>query len=350
MSFSAQQLEKGRKTMLDIGIIGLGRWGRTLVHSVGRGAPSKRICFRAGYTKTPTRHADFAQEEALELFGDYEGLLKSGLVGSVAIASPHSEHVEQIRGAAAAGLHVFVEKPLALDMAGALAAISAARTAKVKLAVGFNRRFLPAFRRLSDIVRSGKLGQVLHIEGNFSGPFGSHFAPDAWHADQSETPAGGMTLMGIHVLDAMIGLAGPVASVRARSRKQFLTIDMDDTTDATLEFACGCTGYLSTMTATSRNWRLQLLGSKGWCEMRGYEQLVLRIDENVEVLDFPPSDIERAELEAFADHVLSDVEYPVPLEDVVAGIAALEAINRSCREGSQVDIETAASANVHTDR
>ncbi|QEL22917.1 Gfo/Idh/MocA family oxidoreductase [Bosea sp. F3-2] len=326
-------------TMLNAGIVGLGRWGRTLVRSVGRGASSERIVFQAGYTKTPARHAEFADEEGLQLFGDYEEMLASGQAGAVVIASPHSEHVEQIRAAAAAGLHVFVEKPMALDVASALAAITSTRAANVKLAVGFNRRFLPTYRRLHQIFREGRLGQLLHIEGNFSGPFGTQFSPDAWHANQSETPAGGMTLMGIHVLDAMIGIAGPIANVRARSKRQFLTIDIDDTTDTNLEFASGCTGYLSTMTATSRNWRLQLFGSKGWCEMRGYEQLVLKIDEDVKVYDFEPVDIERAELHAFADYVTADAEYPVPIEEVIAGIAALEAINRSCRENAEIDVE-----------
>lgn len=329
--------------MLNIGIVGLGRWGRTLVSAVGQGAPSGVVRFRAGYTKTPARHADLARDESLRLFADYGEMLRSGLVRGVAIASPHSEHVEQIAAAATAGLHVFVEKPLALDVAGALTAIDAARAARVKLAVGFNRRFLPAFRHLAELVRSRSLGQILHVEGNFSGPFGTQFSPDAWHADRSETPSGGMTLMGVHVLDAMIGLVGPLARVRARSKRQFLTIEMDDTTDASLDFASGATGYLSTMTATSRNWRLQLFGTKGWCEMRGYQQLVLKLDEEVRVLDFEPHDIERAELEAFADHVLADADYPVPLEDVVAGIAALEAINSSCQDGEPVDVSSAAA-------
>ncbi|UPK28278.1 Gfo/Idh/MocA family protein [Bradyrhizobium sp. 195] len=187
----------------------------------------------------------------------------------------------------------------------------------------------------------GRLGRVLHIEGNFSAPQGLHFAPEDWRAHQSETPAGGMTLMGIHVLDAMIGLAGPIAGVRARSRKQFLQIDMDDTTDAQIEFASGCTGYLSTVTATARNWRLQVFGTTGWAEMHGYQQLTFApVGQDTETTRFDAVDTERAELEAFAKFVLNRTEYPIPIDDVVRGIGALEAIFKSVREDRFVTVDS----------
>ncbi|XSC48379.1 Gfo/Idh/MocA family protein [Bradyrhizobium sp. RDT10] len=276
----------------------------------------------------------------MNLFDSYQDLIRSNSIDSIVIASPHSEHVDQICQAAEAGLHVFVEKPLALDVIGALKAVDATRRAGKRLAVGFNRRFLPAYLRMQEILSGGRLGRVLHIEGNFSAPQALHFAPGDWRARQSEAPAGGMTLMGIHVLDAMIGLAGPITGVRARSRKQFLQIDMDDTTDVQIEFASGCTGYLSTVTATARNWRLQVFGTEGWAEMHGHEQLTFaRVGQDPETTCFAAVDIERAELEAFARFVLDQTEYPVPIDDVVKGIGALEATSKSVREDRLITLD-----------
>ncbi|MCK1756718.1 Gfo/Idh/MocA family oxidoreductase [Bradyrhizobium sp. 137] len=327
---------------MKLGIVGLGQWGQKLVRAIQEdGAPKSQLMhFVAGYTRSPDKHRPFALQEKLHLFDSYQEFLRSKSVDAVVIASPHSEHVDQIREAAEAGLHIFVEKPLALDVAGALKAIDAARNARKQLAVGFNRRFLPAYARLKEILDRAQLGRVLHLEGNFSAPQGLHFSPTDWRAHHSETPAGGMTLMGIHILDAMIGLAGPISGVRARSRKQFLQIDMDDTTDAQLEFAGGSTGYLSTVTATARNWRLQVFGTAGWAEMQGYQQLtVATVGQDAETTQFDAVDMERAELEAFAKSVFDRTEYPVPLDDVVRGIGVLEAVFKSVREDRFVTVE-----------
>lgn len=321
--------------MLKLGIVGLGTWGQILVRSIQENGRHKSeiVQFTSGYTRSPAKHRDFAARQGLTLFDSYQDLLRSKSVEGVVIASPHTEHVEQICQAAEVGLHIFVEKPLALDVAGARESMDAVIGAGKRLAVGFNRRFLPAYLRLRDVIRDGRLGQILHIEGNFSGTQGKLLTPEVWHARASETPAGGMTLMGVHVLDAMIGLAGPIGGVRARSRKQFLSIDLDDTTDAALEFTAGCTGYLSTITATARNWRLQVFGTKGWAEMQGYQQLTIGLeDRNPETIQFAIVDIERAELEAFAACVLKRTDYPVPIEEVLSGIGALEAIYTSAKE------------------
>lgn len=327
---------------MKLGIVGLGQWGQKLVRAIQEdGIPKSQLFhFAAGYTRSPSKHRTFALQEKLHLFDSYQEFLQSKSVDAVVIASPHSEHVDQICAAADAGLHIFVEKPLALDVAGAVKAIGAARDAERQLAVGFNRRFLPAYSNLKEILYSGRLGRVLHIEGNFSAPQALHFSPEDWRADHSQTPAGGMTLMGIHILDAMIGLAGAISGVRARSRRQFLQIDMDDTTDVQIEFAGGSTGYLSTVPATAHNWRLQVFGTAGWAEMRGYRQLTFAaVGQDAQTTQFAAVDIERAELEAFAKSVVDQTEYPIPLDDVVRGIGALDAVFQSVREDRFVTVE-----------
>src|SRR5437868_10876184 len=102
--------------------------------------------------------------------------------------------------AAAAGKAVYCEKPFTLTRAEAVHALDACAKAKVKLAVGFNRRFQPAYLEVQRLLSSGALGTPLHVEGNFSGPFGFGYTNEAWHANPAETPAGGLTLMGIHII------------------------------------------------------------------------------------------------------------------------------------------------------
>jgi myo-inositol 2-dehydrogenase/D-chiro-inositol 1-dehydrogenase len=334
--------------MINAGIAALGRWGRRLVDSVqGDGvAPSEHIRFTRAWNRTPANARDYAAARGLTLVDSFAALLADPDIDAIVLATPHSGHPDEIARAAAAGRPVFCEKPLALTRAEAERAAAACAGAGVVLAAGHNRRFLPAYRELSRRLRDGELGQPLHVEGNFSGSFGFDYDDKAWRADPRETPAGGLTLMGIHVIDAMIGLLGPVERVAAQSVRQALRIPLDDTTGAMLRFASGTTGYASTLTATARLWRLQLFGTRGWAHMLDHHILEIgMINQPVERIEFPRVDAERLELEAFARAVAHDEPYPVPLADVVAGVAALEAFASSAqRDGAWTPVDGAGQA------
>ena len=141
--------------------------------------------------------------------------------------------------------------------------------------------------------------------------------------------------MGVHILDMMINLVGPLSTVRAVSRRQILTTEADDTTTLLLDFDNGASGTLSTLTITPRHWRVSLFGTSGRIEMNGYRQLdITRADGKREILDFPEEDMERAELEAFALSAIGKEPFPLPIEHAVHNAAVLEAvINSAARQG-----------------
>jgi predicted dehydrogenase len=325
--------------MLDAAIIGLGRWGRVLVSSVQ--GKSDRIRFVRGVTRRPALAEDFAREQGFSVDDDYPAALADPAVGAVVLATPHSRHVEQVEQAAAAGKHVLVEKPFALEHAGAAQAVAACEAAGVILGVAHNRRFLPAVARLKEIVADGTLGDILHLEGNMSGPSGKRFLTSTWRGAIGESPGGGMTGKGIHVIDAMIHLLGPIVEVDARSLQLATTGELDDTTVMLLRFATGATGYLATLTATADLWRLRVFGTRGWAEMRGETTLaVLMLEKSEEdVIQFDPFDTERAELEAFAAAIAGGAPFPVPNDEVLANVAVLEAVSESARTESSVKIQ-----------
>ncbi|MDZ7748761.1 MAG: Gfo/Idh/MocA family oxidoreductase [Halofilum sp. (in: g-proteobacteria)] len=323
--------------MLNAALVGLGRWGQVLGRAVhGR---SEHIRIARGITRTPAKAADFARETGIPVDDDFEGVLADPAIDAVVLATPHSQHVEQIRAAAAAGKHVFVEKPLALTAASATEAFDACAQTGVLLAVGQNRRFLPAIERIRALLADGSLGRILHVEGNFSGPSGYRHEASSWRGSAGESPLGGMTGKGLHLTDLMISLCGAATEVDARSLRQVLDFDFDDTTIMLLRFAQGPTGYLGTMTATADTIRLQVFGSKGWAEMRDHRWLtVRRLHETPELVELPDLDIERAELEAFAAAVAGERDYPVRRAEVINNIALLEAIGRSVTEGTRVPV------------
>src|SRR5262245_12938290 len=297
--------------MIHAAIVGLGTWGQHLVASVH--ARSDRIRFVAAATRTPGKAAEFCSRQGLRLFSSYSDVLKESGVDAVVLATPHSAHAEQIIAAAKARKHVFVEKPLGLSRRDSERAVEACRAQGVTLAVGYNWRFQPALREIKSLLDIGRLGKLLHIEGNFCGPSAYRFRRGHWRQDRDEVPAGGMTGRGVHVVDAMLYLAGKVESVVAQSHRLAQDFGADDTTSMLFRFAGGATGYLGTGIATAETWRMQVFGSEGWAEVGGVEHLptwelrtcfVDRIDIAVKqpptVTRFENVSTERAELEHFA--------------------------------------------------
>lgn len=337
--------------MIRAAIVGMGTWGQHLVASVQ--GKSDRIQFIAGTTRTPAKAADFARRHGIRMYEDYAALLAARDIDAVVLATPHSAHTEQIAAAAEAGKHVFTEKPLGLSKEASHAAAGACARHGVTLAVGYNWRFQPALQEIRRMLEDGRLGKLLHIEGNFCGPSAYRFDREHWRQDRDELPAGGMTGRGVHVVDAMIYLAGPIESVVAQSRRLAQAVGPDDTTSMLFDFRSGATAYLGTVIATAETWRLQIFGSNGWAEVGDVEHLTtweLRISfvdrENLHskqkprVVRFPEISTERAELEHFATAALRRTPIAVAGGDEVHNVAVLDAIVQSARQGTRIRVDT----------
>jgi predicted dehydrogenase len=335
--------------MIRAAIIGLGTWGQHLVRSVQGQSPA--IQFVAGATRTPEKARDFAAQHGIRMLPSYEAALADPEIDAVVLATPHTQHTEQIVAAAAAGKHVFTEKPLGVNAAEAERAARACASTGVTLGVGYNWRFQPALQAIRRMIDDGTLGRVLHLEGNFCGPSAYRFPKGHWRHDRNEGPAGGMTGRGVHVVDAMLYLAGHIEQVTAQSFRLVQDFGMDDTTSMLFRFAGGSTGYLGTVIATAETWRLQVFGSNAWVEVGDVEHLttwdlkLCRIDrQNIgakqrpEVLTFPKTSTERAELEHFCEYAVARRPLVVPGGDAVHNVAVLEAILSSSRTQMPVRI------------
>jgi predicted dehydrogenase len=335
--------------MLRAAIVGIGTWGQNLVRAV---QGSGRIRFVAGATRTPARAEEFCARHGIALLGTYEELLRRDDVQAVVLATPHSQHCEEIVAAAKAGKHVFVEKPLGLSREDAIRAVAACAQGKVTLAVGYNWRFQPALREVKAMLADGRLGKLLHLEGNFCGPSVYRFTREHWRHDREEAPAGGMTGRGVHVVDAMLYLAGRIEAVASQSLRLARDFGMDDTTSMLFRFAGGATGYLGTVVATAETWRLQVFGSNGWAEVGDVEHLTtwqMRVSfvdgkdlakkEKPRTVTFAAVSTERAELEHFAECALARRPIALPGGDEVHNVAVLQAILESAKERAWAGVE-----------
>ena len=335
--------------MINAAIVGLGRWGQNLVNSIQ--GKSDKIRIAAGATRTVSKAADYAKQQRFPLYDSYQKVLADPKIDAIIVATPHTQRVEIISAAAEASKHVFTEKPLALNQHDGDAIIKVCAAHNVTLAVGFNWRFQPALQEIRRMLADGRLGKLLHIEGNFCGPSVYRFGPDHWRLNPEEGPAGGMTGRGVHVVDAMLYLAGKIDTVHAQSLRRVLDYGIDDTTSMLFRFKNGATGYLGTFIATAETWRMQVFGEKGWVEVGDVEHLTtwqmrvcfvdranLNAHRKPQTITFPELSTERAELEHFADAIKAGKRLAIAGGDEAHGVAVLEAVLESAKRETTITL------------
>jgi predicted dehydrogenase len=314
--------------MIHAAIAGLGRWGRALTEAAHGHDRLKLV--RAVEPAMDGARA-FCARHDLDLTGDLASVLADPRIEAVLLATPHSLHPAQVIACAAAGKQVFCEKPLALHRADAARMFAACRDAGVMLAVGHNRRFWPSISALRDIVAGGELGTLLHVEGHNSNENSQNITA-GWRLSPEESPGGGLTGAGLHVLDAFVSMLGPVRQVYAQLTSREAGPPPLDTSVLALQFVSGVTGTLSTVRATPFYWRVHVFGSNGSAEVLDETTLVLRKSGlPPQTIIFPKIDVLRAELDAFTDSLASKRPFPVPGGEVLATLAAFEAALQSMK-------------------
>jgi predicted dehydrogenase len=329
--------------MIRAAIIGLGWWGQNLVNSV-RG--SDVIRFTTAHTRTQATAAAFCADAGLRWLPSLDAVLSDKDIDAVVLATPHTQHPEQVTRAASAGKHVFVEKPFSLSLAAAARAKQAADKAGIVLAVGFNRRFHPSMGLLRQAVTGGRLGTLVTISAEQTALHGIALQEDAWRAQSEEAPAGAMTAIGVHLVDGMIDLFGPIRQVYAEVARRAAPL-VDDTTDVMLRFENGASGHIFCSTAATPHYRMAVYGTKGFAEVIGHQMQIFRLvpaaDGGVhgaaepEVTETTGFSMLTAELEAFAASVAGGRPFPTPLSQIMHGVAVFEAVAASALQRAPVD-------------
>jgi predicted dehydrogenase len=322
--------------MINAAMVGLGRWGQSILTAVQ--GKSARLRFVHGVSKEPDIARGVAGRHGIRLSTDLQDALADPEVQAVFLATPHSLHVEQVSAIARVGKPVWCEKPLALTHADAARAIEACRRAGVPLGTGNNKRCFASMRELKLLVTEGVLGEIIHIEGHFSNEHSTRVS-GGWRDDPREAPAAGMTGAGLHVLDAFVNLAGPIAGVDARLVSRKPPPDPRDAVAALIEFTSGATGLMATVRAAPMFWRVHVFGTRGSAEARGEDMLtVAQLGEEPRIRRYEPMDSLRLLVEAFADAIEGKAPFPVTPEQMLDLTSAFEAVVASVRTGKPVEV------------
>jgi predicted dehydrogenase len=335
--------------MINAAVIGLGTWGKTMVESLAGGSDVMR--FTAVQTRTVKPDVEaFAKQHSLRIADSFEAVLADPNIDAVVLATPPSGHMKQIVAVAAAGKHVYCEKPFTFSKFEAETAIDAVRKANRVVGVGYNRRFHPEMVKLRERIKSGELGVIEHIEATMTYPNALSLPPTAWRQQKAEAPLGGLGPMGVHAIDGMIQMQGEIDQVFCQSFARVIETGPDDTTSMLFRMKNGASGYLGTMTATGAGFSFQVFGSKGWQRLEGVTHVAGAPSEErrtrqfgackfqpvkglAETWEAERLDIVRATFEAFGRACAGGPPFPIPPDQIVHCAAVSEALIRSAASG-----------------
>lgn len=322
---------------LRVASIGLGRWGDNLATKARDAGLDLVSCF----ARTKETREEFAQKYDCRPAESIDDVYSDPDIEAVLIATPHSTHADIVAGAASAGKHVFVDKPFTLTVAEAKRAIAATESAGVTLQVGHNRRRQPANRLLKKMVGSGDLGMVHYAEANLSYPKGLN-PRTGWRGEPDESPAGGMTGLGVHMADNLNYLLGKAARVAAFSKQIIGLRKLDDVTTATIEFRDGPLAFLGTSMVIPDIARTAVWGTEGAaCNDKDGERF---LTQEVGSMDWAEQEIEtldtvQDELEEFASNVRNQKTPETGGPEALEATAILEGIVESANRGTVVDLD-----------
>jgi predicted dehydrogenase len=333
---------KNENAPLKVAVAGLGWWGKTIIGML-KDSPKVRVVKAVDMVPAA---GEWARSEGIEFTTDYAAALADSNVDGVILCTPHTQHTAQVVAAAAARKHVFCEKPLALTRREALTEVEACKANGVVLAVGHEHRFKPVFEDVLRMVKSGELGAIQTTEATLTFEL-RPLAADNWRLQKAESPGGtAMVALGIHGLDLSIAVNGPAESVLASLRS--VASPSRNTLAILLNFTNGANGVISAVLGPPFSIRFAVFGSKGWAEMRdkahpqapeGWLLTKAAHGGPQQTVEYPAMSMVRANVEAFADAAAGRAPYPVTFAEMVANIAAFEAIGKSAESGAIVLVE-----------
>ncbi len=320
-----------------LGIVGLGWWGRVLADAV---IAAEGVELAGGFARSADSRASFSAHYGTTDPGSLEAMLETPAVDGIVVATPHSTHREIIEAAAAAGKAVLMEKPLALTVEEARAAVTTAEAAGIPLQVGHQRRRTAANREIKRMIDAGDLGPIQMAEANQSIGNALTHADDAWRRNRAESPLGGMTSLGVHKVDTMHYLIGPMRRVAVFTKNQMDRPEIDEATVIAIEFESGAVGTLVTSFVVPMISRLSVYGMKA-AAFNDYDGKALEVQamgRGREVVDLQPVDPVVDQLVEFGKVIRGEAEPETGATEGMAVVSVLEAMVESSETGRAVDV------------
>jgi predicted dehydrogenase len=324
---------------LQVACLGMGWWSDVLADAIER---SGKLKIAACYSRSPDKRRKFAAKYDCRAAASYEEILSDGKIEAIINTTPNPAHLETTRAAAAAGKHVFLDKPIANTVADGRAITEACRKAKVVLALGYQRRREAHFRFVKSKIEDGSFGRLVNAEGNISRDRLGQIDLSSWRYAKDGMPGGVMLQIGIHYTDVLEYLMGPVKAVSGQFARLVLPGDNPDVASLVLEHESGAQSTLNASYASASEYYLMNIYGKEASAYYDFHQglrYLRRGSAKAEAVQCEKNDTLVEELEEFARAVRGESKPEMDGERATASLATILAGVRSAKEGRRVQVK-----------
>lgn len=318
--------------------LGMGWWSDVLADAVGR---AEGIEIVSCFTRSAEKRNAFAEKYNCAAAASYEDILADDTIQGVINTTPNNVHLDTTRQAADAGKHVFLDKPIANTVAEGMEIARLCREAGVKLSIGFQRRREIQFRWVQEKIKAGDFGILVQAEANISRDRLGAFDEGHWRYTAEGMPGGVMLQIGLHYVDVLTMLLGPVESVSGMASQLVLPGDNPDVGSLMMKHENGAVSSLSTSYASASEYYLMNIYGK---KMSAYYNLFdgLRYlhqgDTDQQPVAVEKNDAIAEQLIEWANAVSGEGEPEVGGESAMTSLAVVKAGIRSVAEGRHVTV------------
>jgi predicted dehydrogenase len=320
--------------------VGVRGWGTLLADAV---KPLENAKLVACFAPTHANCVKFAERYDCAIAPSYAEILTDPNVDGVLLTTPNDGHLDEIVAAAQHGKHVFVEKPITLTVADAIMATRACADAGVILAVGHQSRRDAGVRRLKALIDSGELGTIIGVEANHSTDTGTQVTPGEWRWSREQCPGGPLIQIGIHHIDTLHYLLGPITRVFGIQRHRVIPAVIDDASVTLFEFANGVLGHLTSHYATARAFDIRVMGTRANARYDKWLGLEVRHDTRdrvvSETIPLATNDPIAEEIVEFVECIRTHTRPEVGGEEATAALAVVRAALDANASGCAVSLD-----------
>ncbi len=317
----------------------MGWWSDVLADAIQR---SGRLSIASCFSRSREKRDKFARKYGCRSADSYEQILDDKSIEAVINTTPNAAHLETTRAAAAAGKHVFLDKPIANTVADARALTDACREAGVVLALGYQRRRESQFRWIRNEIDEGRFGRLVNAESNISRDRLGQIDLSSWRYTAEGMPGGVMLQIGIHYTDVLEYLLGPVKAVSGRFARLVLPGDNPDVASLILEHEDGALSTLNASYASaSEYYQMNIYGKEAtaYYDLHQGLRFLKRGSKTSSAVPTQKNDTIVEELEEFARAARGETRPEMDGERATASLAVILAGIRSAKEGRRVEVK-----------
>jgi predicted dehydrogenase len=323
---------------INVACLGMGWWSDVLADAIQR---SDKINIVSCYTRSEDKRNAFAKKYACAAAPSYESILADKNIDAIINTTPNSVHRETTVAAAQAGKHVFLDKPIANTVADGRALTEACRKAGVVLGMGYQRRREGHFRWIKQQIDAGIFGKLVNAESNISRDRLGKIDLSSWRYQAAGMPGGVMLQIGIHYVDVLTYLMGPVTAVSGRFAQLVLPGDNPDVASLILEHENGALTTVNASYASASEYYLMNIYGKdasAYYDLHTGLRWLKRGEDKPASVAAPKIDTFVDELEEFAAAVRGQGVPEVDGEKANLSLAVMRAGIRSAQQGRRVEI------------